>query len=89
MQHGWSQVEGRNSYFHSITGVYIPEFVEIDEKILSDSMQCSLYRRKNIADSWYYFSEEKNGEMAVGWTIHHGNQYYYSNEGKMQYSFQV
>lgn len=26
--------------------------------------------------------------MAVGWTIHHGNQYYYSNEGKMQYSFQ-
>lgn len=32
MQHGWSQVEGRNSYFHSITGVYIPEFVEIDEK---------------------------------------------------------
>lgn len=38
-------------------------------------------REKFINDAWYYFGN--NGAMAIGWTIHSGQQYYYDSQGQM------
>lgn len=46
------------------------------------------YFTDGSSDQWYYFYEDNanghvKGQMATGWVVHHGNQYYYNPNGEM------
>lgn len=89
MLYGWQEIENQNFYFHEVTGIFAPEFKDVNgKKYYCIEAENNYTGEINIDGYWYYFDPEKNGEMATGWTYHHQNTYYYNQEGRMQYSFQ-
>ena len=42
---------------------------------------------KVVGTSWSYFGED--GAMVTGWSDHHGNRYYYDENGRMLYGNQI
>lgn len=73
MVHGIYTVDGTTYGFNEWTGALMT-----GEHFFTDGR----------SDQWYYFYEQdgnghKKGEMATGWTVHHGNKYYYNEKGEM------
>ena len=92
MLHGWNEVEGTSYLFDKATGVLKPGWRKENGKIFYYVNNQKYTGEKQIDGKWYYFSENESakfalGEMVVGWTNHHGNQYYYDLNGQMVYGW--
>lgn len=96
MATGWTVHHGKQYYYdengHMVHGVYkidgVPYgFNEWTGVLLTGEH----FFTDGSDDHWYYFYENdsdghKKGQMAVGWTNHHGRQYYYDENGYMVHS---
>ena len=87
MCHGWSEIEGTFYLFDEWNGIHKPGWRKENDKIYYYSGNDRYYGEKLIDGNWYYFNPEKEGEMATGWSEHHGHTYYYNKYGAMQYGW--
>lgn len=87
---GWVQHHG-NQYYYDENGVmahgiyYVGNIAYGFNEWTGVLLSGEHYFTDGSSDQWYYFSEASNtkGQMAIGWTKHHGNQYYYNEKGQM------
>ena len=84
MLHGKAKIEGQIYYFHSVTGVLkIGWIIEGDKKYYCTSTGNVKVRRKSEGIGTILMKKQR--EMRTGFVTHHNNQYYYDNQGRMQY----
>lgn len=90
MATGWTMHHG-NQYYYDGNGVMAHGIYKIGDRTYGFNEWTGVllsgehFFTDGSSDQWYYFSENpiNKGEMATGWTTHHGNKYYYTAKGQM------
>ena len=86
---GWTKHHG-NQYYYDSKGwmVYGRQWIDGKQYIFNDVTGVLLTNMERVEGGhWVYYGN--NGAKAIGWTEHHGNQYYYDSRGWMVYGRQT